>query len=864
MQSALRPYLLLTAILLCSVRLSATHNRAGEITYSHVAGFTYEFTITTYTNTNTAALSRNFLQIHWGDGTEDSIPRISDVPIPHIGQKNIYMAQHSFTGPGEYVIWMEDQNRNANVANIPSSVNQAFYLETKLVIIPGFVPNNSVQLLNPPIDHACAGNLFIHNPAAYDPDGDSLAYFLAPSLGNGGQQIPGYTFPNASLTVDSRTGDFIWDAPAYAGEFNVAIRIEEYRMGVLVGTVLRDLQIEVLPCTNTPPIIDPLPDTCVIAGTNLSFDVTATDIEGGPIFLEAHGAPFAVPNSPATFIPVSGSATITGTFSWNVICDHVQLNTFLAVFKAEDVGDVELTHTESMLITVIAPATTDLTALPDGNTIILNWTPNTCINATGYLIYRRSGASGFVPGYCETGVPEYTGHRLIATVNGSSTSSYVDSENLIHGNTYCYIIVAYFDDGAESIASDEVCTALIKDVPVITHVSVGNTGETNGRDTVMWSKPTELDTIIEWPGPYHYKVYRAEGITTAETYIVNTPTRPTLAVADTFIIDQGLNTLLKPYTYRVELYSGSQLVGSTRNASSIFLELEPNDNQIALSWQENVPWTNSTYEFFKLNHNNGLYELYTIGSLPYFTDVQLANGQEYCYKVKTIGAYSAPTIMTPIVNWSQEACAVPEDLTPPCAPTLTIAEACEEGINTLHWTNPNNYCADDVLSYQLLYSPVLSGELEEFELVPNPLDTTLQHENNGSVAGCYAVVAIDSVGNRSASSNKVCVDNCPLYELPNVFTPNNDGVNDVFQAMRFRHVERIYLEVFNRWGQVVYTAQDPNFRWDAQHMNGKGPVPPGTYYYVCSVDEQKLAGTNKVEFTGNITILYTKGSYTTE
>ena len=50
-----------------SLSLFATHNRAGEITWTHVVDLTYEFTITTYTDPNSLA-DRDALYIYWGDG----------------------------------------------------------------------------------------------------------------------------------------------------------------------------------------------------------------------------------------------------------------------------------------------------------------------------------------------------------------------------------------------------------------------------------------------------------------------------------------------------------------------------------------------------------------------------------------------------------------------------------------------------------------------------------------------------------------------------------------------------------------------------------------------------------------------------
>ena len=143
--------ILLTVIVLTAfIPLTrATHQRAGEISYTYISGLTYEFTIVTYTYTPSPA-DRPEIEVFWGDGTSSEIPRVNKINLDNNISRNIYIAQHTFSAAGTFHITFEDPNRNAGIINIPSSVEIPFFIETILIINPFIGGNSSPQLLNPP------------------------------------------------------------------------------------------------------------------------------------------------------------------------------------------------------------------------------------------------------------------------------------------------------------------------------------------------------------------------------------------------------------------------------------------------------------------------------------------------------------------------------------------------------------------------------------------------------------------------------------------------------------------------------------------------------------------------------------------
>ena len=288
---------LLLVFMLCTMQAWSTHNRAGEIIYRYVGNgtsLTYEFTVITYTKVSppSGEADRPRIEIDYGDGSRDSLDRVSQVLLEgNEGQqtdiyKNEYVGVHTYSGPFTYIVSFTDPNRVDDVINIGTSVEIPFSVSDTLKILdPNFFGTNSSPiLLQPPIDNAAIGIPFLHNPNAFDPDGDSLTYELIVPQQSPGINVPGYAFPDEivpgpenQITIDQYTGEITWDAPRQIGLYNIAILIREFRNGECLGTLIRDMQIRVEDTPNNPPVIQGPRELCIIAGDTLEFSVTAFD-----------------------------------------------------------------------------------------------------------------------------------------------------------------------------------------------------------------------------------------------------------------------------------------------------------------------------------------------------------------------------------------------------------------------------------------------------------------------------------------------------------------------------------------------------------------------------------------------------------
>lgn len=106
---------------------------------------------------------------------------------------------------------------------------------------------------------------------------------------------------------------------------------------------------------------------------------------------------------------------------------------------------------------------------------------------------------------------------------------------------------------------------------------------------------------------------------------------------------------------------------------------------------------------------------------------------------------------------------------------------------------------------------------------------TYTYENTGRYK--VRLIAINSLG-------KHCTDTtAPLYvnvveslvDVPNVFTPNGDGKNDIFKVQALS-VDEFRAVILNRWGRKLHEWTDPREGWDGR-INGK-LANPGTYFYI--------------------------------
>lgn len=114
----------------------------------------------------------------------------------------------------------------------------------------------------------------------------------------------------------------------------------------------------------------------------------------------------------------------------------------------------------------------------------------------------------------------------------------------------------------------------------------------------------------------------------------------------------------------------------------------------------------------------------------------------------------------------------------------------------------------------------------------------------------YTLIGINEHGCKDTAFINIDVDYEPKIGMPNAFTPNGDGLNDVFKLQNVKFEKLLSFQVFNRYGQLVFETQNPNIGWDGTYKGQ--PAAADVYFYII---HYSLPGGVQKMFKSDVTLI---------
>ena len=264
------------------------------------------------------------------------------------------------------------------------------------------------------------------------------------------------------------------------------------------------------------------------------------------------------------------------------------------------------------------------------------------------------------------------------------------------------------------------------------------------------------------------------------------------------------------------------------NVLSVDIQSEIHDTSVCLSIPMQLPThTDTLGTFSSINYAWTGTPVNNLLSSTIIPDPTFWGIGDYTYTVQA-------TITSGAVS-----CAATDEVTIHSYPPITITNITESP-QTIAYGSSIQLNADGALYY---YWTPDNGTLNNPN-INNPIATPTDSITT------YIVYGMSQYGCKNADTVVVYLDNSMNQLIPSAFTPNGDGLNDVFKMTKFTFQKLIDFRVYNRWGILVFQTADLNKGWDGTYQGV--PQDLGVYSYEIRVG--LVDGTEKV-YKGNVTLI---------
>lgn len=874
----------------------AAHLMGGEIYYEYLEGGVFKITVTQYRDCSSddnidycngsANLPGNLddeislaifednaclqsVAVNWDDATCSPLETVLGNPCGTLPEDLcVQRLEYSVTialppSSSGYDLIFQRCCRNPSINNIVAPETVGMTLTTQ---IPPFTedsnPNNSPLFNEFPPEAICTNFDFFLDQSATDADGDSLSYSLCTPLNGGSQEAtenlgsgpapqynPGDLFPGfvnipweddfsdedpipstSAFTIDAVTGQ-VTGFPTDPGKYTLGICVSEYRDGELLSTVMRDFQFNVVMCD--PTIISAAqPQTsdqyCIgetieffensFGAQELLWDFGVDGIETDISFDEA----------PTYTYPDTGTyeVMLIANPSWPCA------DTSSQVFYIYEPIELEIELNDFACLGGVEAFDLSVNGEFTGNTNI-TWTfpdglpSSSNLESPGWVTFANEES------WNVTAVAEHYGCVSNQTFEWTAPEDPV--ANIADQSSFCEGYTFDFDNlslNGESWLWDF--------------------GVAGDDDVAFDESPT---FTYPYPGIFEVELIASAPYTCNDTAFaiveIFPEIDPAFTAPDPECFSSNNFTLTPVFTNQPETQYSWDFGGETTSASI------SNGSVSNLSYAEP-----GTYTVEVTATANGC-EVIASENVLVIADPSInfqAGPSSGCppHSVSFINGSQTETATT--YNWQFG------DGTSSVAASPNHIYETSGNFSVTLFMNTGGFCSQELTLTQNSIIQVLAVPQAGFDITPNEVDIlnpTVEFESvnlggldcfynfgdGGSSTDCSGTytysdgglfevtqTVINSAGCSSTATGEVAVSGNVFY-APNSFTPNNDGVNDVWIPVALG-ITSYQLQIFNRWGEIVWMTMDPELSWLGNTQDGSFYVPDGLYHYRVKIEDQ--------------------------
>jgi len=260
----------------------------------------------------------------------------------------------------------------------------------------------------------------------------------------------------------------------------------------------------------------------------------------------------------------------------------------------------------------------------------------------------------------------------------------------------------------------------------------------------------------------------------------------------------------------------SAIAGKTMHIDPVkLIRVSVEDEHVLVDWETKPRDYEFKYNIFRHTEKDGKKLIYIADSTEsYFIDKEVNTArQSYIYNIQ---------VFHPSCLFYSEMSNAGKSILLKLNKTEAIYE------NMLVW-NSYYHWDEGVSHYKLFNIDVKTGNFKKIAEIYHDSVVSVLEEDTLNINHNYRITAISKKDSTIISNSNIVRDiNIPRISIPNAFTPNDDYLNDFFEAECYGCI-LTKMQIFNRWGELIFESTKSDAKWDGLFKGQKCPL--GVYYY---------------------------------